>query len=105
MASEHLFDPGFGNSHSIAVDLGDFDGDGRLDALIGNTVNDSNLVWFQRTRCGGDLDGDGVVGGGDLGLLFIAWGACGDCDADLDGDGSVGGSDLGLLFIAWGNCP
>lgn len=52
-----------------------------------------------------DLDGDGVVGGGDLGQLFIAWGTCDDCDADLDGDGSVGGSDLGQLFIAWGNCP
>ncbi len=54
--------------------------------------------------CPADLDGDGVVGGGDLGRLFIAWGTCDDCDADLDGDGSVGGSDLGLLFIAWGPC-
>ena len=43
-----------------------------------------------------------AVGGSDLGLLFIAWGDCGDCAVDLDGDGVVGGGDLGLMFIAWG---
>ena len=53
--------------------------------------------------CPGDLDGDGEVGGSDLGLLFVQWGGPGT--ADLDGDGSVGGADLGLLFIGWGDCP
>lgn len=55
--------------------------------------------------CVGDLDGDGEVGGSDLGLLFVSWGPCsGNCEADLDEDGVVGGSDLGLLFVAWGDC-
>ena len=55
--------------------------------------------------CPGDLDGDGVVGGADLGQLFVQWGPCGKgCTADLDGDGVVGGSDLGLLFVGWGDC-
>ena len=55
--------------------------------------------------CLGDLDGDGAVGGSDLGLLFVEWGPCsGDCLGDLDGDGIVGGGDLGLLFVAWGDC-
>ena len=55
--------------------------------------------------CVGDLDGDGMVGGSDLGLLFVAWGTCdSNCPGDLDGDGLVGGSDLGLLFVAWGDC-
>ena len=55
--------------------------------------------------CDADLDGDGVVGGSDLGLLFVEWGPCpGACKADLDGDGVVGGSDLGLLFVRWGDC-
>ncbi|MCB9868121.1 MAG: hypothetical protein H6816_15965, partial [Phycisphaerales bacterium] len=51
----------------------------------------------------GDLDGDGTVGGADLGLLLAAWGSCGDgcCPADLDGDGAVGGADLGLLLGYW----
>ncbi|MCA9283792.1 MAG: hypothetical protein KDA22_01155 [Phycisphaerales bacterium] len=53
----------------------------------------------------GDLSGDGVVDGTDLGLLLGAWGACpdgGPCPADLDGDGAVGGADLGLLLANWG---
>jgi hypothetical protein len=49
----------------------------------------------------GDLDGDGVVGGADLGLLLAAWGSA-DPDADLDGSGTVDGSDLGLLLASWG---
>ena len=37
-----------------------------------------------------DLDGDGVVGGSDLGLMLVACGS-NDATADLDGDGVVGG--------------
>ncbi len=46
-----------------------------------------------------DLDGDGVVGGGDLTVLLAGWGT-GD-GADLDGDGIVGGGDLAILLAAW----
>ena len=53
--------------------------------------------------CPADLDGDGSVGGADLGLLLGAWGASGP--GDLDGSGTVNGSDLGLLLGAWGACP
>jgi hypothetical protein len=48
-----------------------------------------------------DLDGDGTVGGADLGLLLSAWGQSG-VSADLDGDGTVGGGDLGVLLSNWG---
>ncbi len=54
--------------------------------------------------CAADLDGDGFVGGSDLGLLLAAWGCAGPCPADVDRDGSVGGTDLGLLLAAWGPC-
>ena len=54
--------------------------------------------------CPTDLDGDGVTGGGDLGLLFVSWGSCLECPADFDGDGIVDGKDLGSLFIGWGEC-
>ncbi|MAD78534.1 MAG: hypothetical protein CMJ51_04085 [Planctomycetaceae bacterium] len=47
-----------------------------------------------------DLDGDGIVGGGDLGLMLVAWGTSGPL-GDLDGDGLVSGPDLGLLLVAW----
>lgn len=46
----------------------------------------------------GDLDGDGVVGPSDLGLLLGAWGTS---RFDLDGDGVVGASDLAILLGAW----
>jgi len=52
--------------------------------------------------CPADLDGDGVVGGSDLGQLLAQWGEAGS--TDLDGDGVTGGSDLGALLAAWGAC-
>ena len=55
--------------------------------------------------CAADLDGDGTVGGADLGILLGQWGTPG---VDLDGDGTTNGADLGLLLGAWGAigaCP
>ena len=55
--------------------------------------------------CPGDLNGDGTVNGGDLGLLLAAWGGSGgDVDGDLNGDGVTDGGDLGLLLSYWGDC-
>jgi hypothetical protein len=53
--------------------------------------------------CPADLNGDGIVNGGDLGLLLAAWGTA-DEIADIDGSGDVNGADLGLLLAAWGAC-
>lgn len=51
----------------------------------------------------GDLNGDRVVNGFDLGLLLGAWGTDGQpSGADLNGDGTVNGFDLGLMLGAWG---
>jgi hypothetical protein len=49
----------------------------------------------------GDLTGDGLVDGADLGMLLASWGACESCSADLDGNGEVDGADLGALLAAW----
>ncbi|MFB0985657.1 MAG: pectinesterase family protein [Phycisphaerales bacterium] len=56
--------------------------------------------------CPGDLSGDGMVGGADLGVLLALWGVCNssDCSADLNGDGAINGADLGLLLGLWGPC-
>jgi len=55
---------------------------------------------------GPDLDGDGMIGSGDLAILLGAWGPCpaepAACPADLDGDGSVGSGDLAIVLGAWG---
>jgi hypothetical protein len=53
--------------------------------------------------CPADLDGDGTVGGADLGILLGSWSTAGP--TDLDGNGTTDGADLGLLLAAWGNCP
>ena len=53
--------------------------------------------------CLGDLDGNGVVNGADLGLLLAGWGNSGN--SDLDGNGDTNGADLGTLLAAWGVCP
>ncbi|MFO0873931.1 MAG: hypothetical protein U0575_08175 [Phycisphaerales bacterium] len=52
--------------------------------------------------CVGDLNGDGVVDGADLGILLAAWDGV---EGDLNGDGSTDGADLGILLAAWGPCP
>ncbi|MEE2971843.1 MAG: hypothetical protein VX672_01845 [Planctomycetota bacterium] len=53
--------------------------------------------------CAADVDRDGLVGAGDLGLLISAWGPCGPaCPADVDGDDLVGGADLAGVLAAWG---
>ena len=56
-------------------------------------------------NCAADIDGSGLVDGEDMGLLFIAWGACpGDpgCPGDIDLNGVVDGADLGAFFLSWG---
>jgi hypothetical protein len=53
--------------------------------------------------CAADLDGDGAVGGADLGLLLGNWGLPGV--GDLNGSGAVDGADLGALLGKWGACP
>jgi hypothetical protein len=54
----------------------------------------------QAPPCRCDLDGDGIVGGGDLGVMLNNWGAGGS--GDFDGDGVVNGRDLGVLLSSWG---
>ena len=58
---------------------------------------------IELSPCPGDIDGNGSVGGSDLGAMLAAWGTD-DPAADLDGDGNVGGADIGLLAAAWGPC-
>ncbi|MBM4110030.1 MAG: hypothetical protein FJ254_01565 [Phycisphaerae bacterium] len=47
----------------------------------------------------GDLNGDGVVNGADLGILLTSWATGGA--GDLNSDGVVDGADLGILLTSW----
>lgn len=51
----------------------------------------------------GDFDGNGIVNGGDLGILLAVWGpvTCGS-QYDLNGDCVVDGADLGAFLADWG---
>ncbi len=61
--------------------------------------------------CDGDVDGDNIVGLGDLLGVLSGWGACDPpcppgCGADLDGDCNVGLGDLLEVLSNWGtDCP
>ena len=76
------------------------------DQIVGQFTDDGGN---DPCYCEGDFDGDGVVGGADLGIWLVYAGEeCDpgeDCPWDLNGDGFVGGADLGLLLGLWGTCP
>jgi hypothetical protein len=65
---------------------------------------DDVRVWGASIDCTpqrpGDLNGDGVVDGNDLGELLAQWGGGGS--ADFNDDGTVDGNDLGQLLADWG---
>jgi len=63
-------------------------------------LNDDGSIGIP-TGCG-DLNGDGITNGADLGLLLAAWGT-NSAAADLDHDGTVNGADLGILLSCWTN--
>jgi hypothetical protein len=55
--------------------------------------------------CPADLNGDGMVGPPDLGILLALWSTDGMPNgADINGDKTVNAADLGLLIGAWGDC-
>jgi hypothetical protein len=75
-------------------------------ALTGGSFAVTGGFWVaaaSAVTCFGDLNGDGVVNGADLGLLLGNWAGIGV--GDLNDDGIVDGADLGLLLGAWGICP
>ena len=72
--------------------------------LGGSCISDNCDDCPPAPACPADLDGNGLVGGSDLGRLLGAWGPCTDCPADINGDGLVSGPDLGAMLGAWGAC-
>ncbi|HMP38021.1 MAG TPA: GDSL-type esterase/lipase family protein [Phycisphaerales bacterium] len=66
-------------------------------------VLSATLHSIGRTAC--DFNDDGVIDGGDLGLLLATWGPAThqSCliGSDLDGNGVIDGADLGILLSAW----
>ena len=74
-----------------------------MGSIIGPQAWDLATEYFDEVvaACPEDLNGNGTVGGGDVGIMLADWGCTGDCAADLNDDGLVNGADLGLLIAAW----
>ena len=70
-----------------------------------NGEDSGSAYLFDTTPCHCDLNGDGMIGTGDLLVLLGFWGIDPDGPPDFDGDGIVGTSDLLILFANWGPCP
>jgi len=99
-----------GKSATLALGPG-----GTAQVLIRNGWGDSAAVSYSNVRlvlygveplpaCPADFTGDGVVDGGDLGLLLLQWLQTTPA-YDLNGDGVVDGGDIGMLLLQWGPCP
>lgn len=85
----------------IASDLGEGSlVEAAIDLLV---VGGVECIDNEGPTCLGDLNGDGLVNGEDVGLLLGFWGSS-EPVADLDGDGTVGGGDVGLILGGWGLC-
>ena len=69
-------------------------------------INHNNIP--DTCECIGDIYVDGIINGGDLGVLLAYWGPTTNTAAsracDLNVDGVVNGSDLGILLAYWGPC-
>ncbi len=86
------------------------------EACVGGQILVPTFVWSASStvtfdwQCLGDVDGDGVVGFGDLKLVNANWGptptGCANCiyEYDIDQDGTVGQADVGYLLANWGDC-
>lgn len=72
-------------------------------ATLQESVPNQGFVDIFTTLLPGDLNGDGVVNGLDLGILLAAWSPAPPegSPADLNGDGQVNGADLAILIGAW----
>lgn len=53
----------------------------------------------RQERASADLDGDGLVGSGDIAVLLLNFGEC--ARGDLDDSGTVDGGDVALALLQW----
>ena len=78
--------------------------------VCSNTAKNIDGPYFiegSATVCGcvADITGDGVVNGGDLGVLLSNWGPTAPSGlADVTHDGVVDGGDLAVVLSSWGAC-
>ena len=76
--------------------------------VIAGSLLASAMTGSSTAQCAGDIFDDGLVNGGDLGVMLTYWGPTTESPAsqrcDLDANGIVDGGDLGVLLANWGAC-
>jgi hypothetical protein len=98
-----------GGTYSVEITAGTSPGIDRFRVTVDDGIRpvvlmpDATLPYFPL----GDLNQDGCVDQGDLGILLSDWDCTGgNCPGDADGDGDTDQSDLGLLLGHWNEgCP
>ncbi|NBX26399.1 MAG: hypothetical protein EBQ99_10210, partial [Planctomycetes bacterium] len=58
--------------------------------------------------CPSDLDANGLVDAGDIGVILLGFGDCSartNCSGDLDANGIVDAGDIAVMLLGFGNCP
>jgi len=102
-STQRVFVSGLTNAEGAAIDplTGDF-----FFSTFGGGNRVIRVSGFLGGVCVGDLNGDGVVDGADLGILLSNWGTTsgGAAVGDLNGNCVVDGADLGILLANWGVC-
>ena len=68
-------------------------------SIVEAAIDDFQVVRYSCNSNPADLNGDGVVGGADLGLMLAGWGLAGV--TDINQSGTTDGADLGSLLSAW----
>jgi formylglycine-generating enzyme required for sulfatase activity len=79
----------------------------RLIVLVSVLALSCGVVHRASAQCPGDISGNGMVNGADLGLVLAAWGSDGSDEpgSDINADGLVNGADLAFVIGAFGPCP
>lgn len=75
------------------------------DIASGFSLDGNNDGIPDECQCPGDLNGDGLIGQADLGILLANYGCDqgpGQCPGDIDNDGQTGQADLGILLARYG---
>ena len=91
---------GFNNATDVA--LGDFDGDGDLDALVTNLSNEANEVWLNQGGTQSGAPGTFAANTESIGSSDAHGVALGDVDQDGDLDAVVANQDYGANTV-WAN--